>query len=77
MKKNTKKYTFFKSLSQVDIIRIHKSSFEKIKITIKSQENKSSPLKQLLDFRYVRFVNAWRNGNVTSGTETPDKCTDT
>lgn len=53
--KKKKKYTFFLIAPQVDKIRIHKSSFEKIKITIKSQENIYFPTKTaLVDLQYIR-----------------------
>lgn len=53
-KNKTKKYTFLIA-PQVDKIRIHKSSFEKIKITIKSQENISFPPKTALaDLQNIR-----------------------
>ena len=57
-------------------IRIHKCSFEKIKITIKSQENISPPPPRrtaLVDLQYIRSANTWCERSVTSGvTVTPD-----
>jgi len=55
-------------------IRIHKSSFEKIKITIKSQENISPPLPKtaLVDLQYTRSAYTWCEWSVTSRTITPD-----
>lgn len=77
-KKTKNKYTFLIA-PQVDKIRIHKSSFEKIKITIKSQENISFPPKTaLVDLQYIRSVYARCERSVTSGGHYAwFKCTDT
>lgn len=45
--KKKKKYTF-ESHPSLTKLRVHKSSFEKIKISIKSQEDIFPPFKQLL-----------------------------